>query len=120
MFRSKSDGTRRLILNLKTINEILEYKHFKMVTVHAVADLIQPHCCMTTIALKDANYSVKISKEDSKYLKLYAGKKIFKFVVLPNGLSSGPRKFIKLTKPAIACLRIRGVIVAIYIYIYIY
>ena len=91
-----------------------------MVTVHAVADLIQPHCCMTTIALKDANYSVKISKEDSKYLKLYAGKKIFKFVVLPNGLSSGPRKFIKLTKPAIACLRIRGVIVAIYIYIYIY
>ena len=74
MFRSKSDGTRRLILNFKTINEILEYKHFKMVTVHAVADLIQPHCCMITIALKDANYSVKISEEDSKYLKFYAGK----------------------------------------------
>ena len=120
MFRSKSDGTRRLIFNFKTINEILEYKHFKMVTVHAVADLIQPHCCMITIALKDANYSVKISKEDSKYLKLYAGKNLFKFVALPNGLSAGARKFIKLTKPAIACLRIQGVIVAIYIYIYIY
>ena len=38
-----------------------------------------------------------------------------KFVVLPNGLSSGPRKFTKLTKPPIACLRIEGVIVAIYI-----
>ena len=60
---------------------------------------------------------MKISKEDSKYLKLYAGKNLFKFVILPNGLSSGPRKFIKLTKPAIACLRIQGVIVAIYIYI---
>ena len=101
MFRSKSDGTRRLILNLKTLNEILEYKHFKMVTVNSVVDMIQPHCCMTTIALKDDNYSVKISKEDSKYLKFYAGKNLFKFFVLPNGLSSGPRKFTKLTKPVI-------------------
>ena len=39
------------------------------------------------------------SEEDSKYLKLYAGKEFLKFVVLPNGLSSGPRKFTKLTKP---------------------
>ena len=38
-----------------------------------------------------------------------------KFFALPNGLSSGPRKFTKLTKPPIACLRIEGVIVAIYI-----
>ena len=38
-----------------------------------------------------------------------------KFFVIPNELSSGPRKFTKLTKPPIACLRIEGVIVAIYI-----
>ena len=48
-----------------------------MVMVHSVADLIQPHCCMTTIALKDANYSVKISEEGSKCLKFYSGKKSF-------------------------------------------
>ena len=58
-FRSKSDGTRRLILNLKILNEFLEYNHFKMETIHSVADLIQPHCYMTTIELKDAYYSVK-------------------------------------------------------------
>ena len=55
-FRSKSDGTRRLILNLKILNEFLEYNHFKMETIHSVADLIQPHCYMTTIDLKDAYY----------------------------------------------------------------
>ena len=38
--RSKSDGTSRLILNLKTLNGFLEYNHFKMETVHSVADLI--------------------------------------------------------------------------------
>ena len=113
-FRSKSDETRRLILNLKTLNEFLEYNHFKMKTIHSVADLIQPHCYMTTVDLKDAYYSVKISEEDSKYLKFYVGKNLLKFVVLPNGLSSGPRKFTKLTKPPIACLRIEGVIVGIY------
>ena len=35
-FRSKSDGTRRLILNLKTLNEFLEYKHFKTGRVHSL------------------------------------------------------------------------------------
>ena len=86
-----------------------------METVHSVADLIQPHCYMTSIDLKDAYYSVKISEEDSKYLKFYAGKIFLKFVVIPNGLFSGPRKFTNLTKPPIACLRIESVIAAIYI-----
>ena len=67
------------------------------------------------IKKQDAYYSVKISEEDSKCLKFYAGKNLLKLVVLPNGLSSGPWKFTKLTKPPIACLRIEGVIVAIYI-----
>ena len=44
-----------------------------METVHSVAHLIQPHCYMTSIDLKDAYYSVKTSEEDSKYLKFYAG-----------------------------------------------
>ena len=70
---------------------------------------------MIIIDLKDAYYSVKISEEDSKYLKFYAGKNLLKFVVLPNGLCSGPRKFTKPTKPPIACLRVGGVEVAIYI-----
>ena len=97
-FRSKSDGTRRLILNLKPLNEFLEYKHFKMERVHSVTDLIQPHCYMATIDVNDAYYAVKISEEeDSKYLKFYTGKMLLKFVVLPNALSSGPPKFTKLS-----------------------
>ena len=36
-------------------------------------------------------------------------------MVLPNGLSSGPRKFKKLTKPPIAALRLEGIIIAFYI-----
>ena len=43
-----------------------------MEAVHSVANLIHPHCHMTSIDLKDAYYSVKLSEEDSKYLKFYA------------------------------------------------
>ena len=112
-FRSKSDVTSRLILNLKILNGSLEHNLFKMETVHSVSDLIQPYCYMTSRDLKDASYSVTISEEDSKYLKFYAGRNFLKLVALPNGLSSGQRKFTKLTKLPIACLRIEVVIVAI-------
>ena len=71
VFRSKSGGASRLILNLKILNEFLEYNHFKMKKVHSVADLIQPHCYMTSTDLKYAYYSKTTSEEDSKYLRFY-------------------------------------------------
>ena len=58
---------------------------------------------------------MKISEEYSKHLKFYAGKNLLKSVALLNGLPSGPRKFTVPIKPPIACLRIEGVIVAIFI-----
>ena len=58
---------------------------------------------------------MKISKEDSKYLKSYTEIFFLKFFVVPNGLFSGPGKFSNLNKPSISCLRIEGAIVAIYI-----
>ena len=66
-FCSNSDETSRL---LKTFKELLEYNHFKMGTVHSVADLIQPQCYMTRVEVKDAYYLAKIPEEGSKYLKL--------------------------------------------------
>ena len=86
-----------------------------MEVVYLVADLIQPHCYMNSIDLKDAYYSVKVCEEDSEYLEFHARRVCLKFVVLSNGVSSCPQKFTKLTKQPIACLRIEGVIVATYI-----
>ena len=54
-------------------------------------------------------------EQDTKYLKFSLNSKLLKFVVLPNGLSSGPRKFTKLTKPPLTLLKIQGHTVAIYI-----
>ena len=70
---------------------------------------------MVTIDLKDAYYSVEIDGNDTCFLKFLCNSKLLKFVVLPNGLSPGPRKFTKLTKPPLAILRMQGSTVAIHI-----
>ena len=70
---------------------------------------------MAATDLKDAYYSVKIDELDTKYLKFLLNSSLLKFVVLPNGLSPGPRKFTKLTTPSLALLRIQGHTIAIYI-----
>ena len=92
----------------------MEYKHCKMGTIHSVAHLIQQNYCMVKIDIKDAYYSMEILKH-TKYPKVFAESKLLKFSVLPNELSSGPRKLTKLTKPPIAVLRSEGIIIAIYI-----
>ena len=66
--RTKPDVTNRVILNLKNLNQTLEYNHFKMETIHSVAHLIQQNYYMLKTDLKDAYYFVKILEEQTKYL----------------------------------------------------
>ena len=113
--KEKTNGTQRLILNMKKLNKHLEYKHFKMQTLQTILNLIQPNCYMATIDLKDAYYSVNTDGDDTCFLKFLCNSKLLKFVVLPNGLPPGPQKFTKLTKPPLAMLRKQGHTVAIYI-----
>ena len=111
----KDYGSFRMILNLKRLNESMPYIHFKMDTFDKVLKLIRPNCFMCTVDIKDAYYSVPISEFHQKYLKFQFQDKLYKFVCLPNGLCSGPRKFTKLLKPVLAVLRQQGYIVSAYI-----
>ena len=88
--KEKTDGTQRLILNLKNLNKHLEYKHFKMQTLQTTLTLIQPNCYVVTIGLKDVYYSVKTDGDDTRFLKFLCNSKLLKFLVLSNGLSPGP------------------------------
>ena len=113
--RSTPDGANRMILNLKNLNQTLEINCVKMETIHLVAHLIQRNYYMLKITLKHAYYCVKILEEHTEYLEFFAGSKLFKFSVLPKGLSSGPRKFTKLTRLPTAVLRLEGIRIVIYI-----
>ena len=68
--RPKKDGSYRLILNLKPLNEFVSYHHFKMDTIQTDLNLMPPGCFMASVDLKDAYYSVPVAKEDRKYFKI--------------------------------------------------
>ncbi len=108
----KKDGTHRVILNLKDFNEHVSYHHFKMDSLNTIVKLVDKNCFMASIDLKDAYYSIPIRKEDRKYLRFFWNGNFYQFTCLPNGLSSGPRKFTKILKPALSSLHSKGHIVS--------
>ena len=88
----KKDGSVRLILNLKKLNTFVEFAYFKMETIHIILQLVTQNCWMSSIDLKDAYYSVKVSSKFQKYLKFFHEGKLFKFTAWPNGLFPCPRR----------------------------
>ena len=65
--RLKKDGSRRMILNLKKLNQSMEYQHFKMESTKNVVDVIQPGCYMASVDLKDAVFTIPINKNHKKF-----------------------------------------------------
>ena len=108
----KKDGSARLILNLKKLNAVVEFSHFKMETIHTILQLVTQNCWMSSVDLKDAYYSVKVSSKFQKFLKFFHEGKLYKFTAWPNGLSPCPRKFTKILKPPFANLRLLGHIIS--------
>ena len=111
----KPDGSHRLILNLKRFNDNVEKQHFKMDSLWSAVRLMKPNCFMASIDLKDAYYSVPITRSDRKYLKFLWQGKLYQFTCFPNGLSCCPRKFTKLLKPIYTTLRQQGYLSSGYI-----
>ena len=112
---TKPDGGTRLILNLKELNEFVKYEHFKMDDIKTIINMVTRNCFMATIELKDAYYSVVISRQFQKFLKFKWKDKLYCFTCFPNGLGSCPRKFTKLNKVPITTLHFENVPLSGYI-----
>ena len=107
--RPKKDGSFRMILNLKQLNEFITYHHFKMETLQSALTLLKPGSYMAVLDLKDAYYSVSIAEEHRHYLRFVFMNQLLEYVALPNGLASAPRLFTKLMKPVYSTLRSKGI-----------
>ena len=94
-----------MILNLKGLNEFIEYKHFKMESLAFAVQLMRKICYMASINLTNAYYIVPVAQ---KVLVVHVGGKLFQYTCLPDGLSSAPRYFTKLLKPVYGTLYSQG------------
>ena len=63
--RPKKDGSYRMILNLKSLNQYVEYHHFKLDTIWTAVHMMTPGCFMGSIDLKDA-YFLHLPKVNRK------------------------------------------------------
>ena len=71
-----------MILNLKTFNGFLKFKHCKLESFEDALDLITERCYFGSVELKDASYTIPIHKNYQKYLKLFWKEKYYQYVVL--------------------------------------
>ena len=58
--RPKKDGSFRMILNLKELNQFITFHHFKMESIHTFTKLMRPYCSMASIDLCDAYFLVYV------------------------------------------------------------
>ena len=106
--REKKENKHRLILNLKEFNKNVVYRHFKMDNLKTAFNVMRQNCFMASIDLSDAYYSVPVALTDQNDLLFKFEGQLYKFVCLPNGLSSAPRIFTKLLKPVFSALHKQG------------
>ncbi|XP_072384478.1 uncharacterized protein [Diabrotica undecimpunctata] len=111
----KSDGSYRLILNLKKFNKFVENVHFKIEDNKVVVRLISQGCFMSKIDLKDAYHLIPVQKSHRKYLRFIFKGTLYEYNCLPFGLSCAPRIFTKILKPIVGILREKGVLLTVYL-----
>lgn len=104
----KKNGEYRMILNLKDLNQYIEYHHFKMDTFESVLKLVKQGSYFASVDLRHAYYSVPIASEDRVKLRFQKSGKVYQYEVLPNGISCAPKQFTRLMKPVYASLRMLG------------
>ena len=88
--REKKDNQHRLIFNLKNFNRYVKYRHFKMDNLNAAIGMVRQNCYVANIDLADSYYTVPVALSDQKYLVFNSEGQLYKYVCLPNGLSSAP------------------------------
>lgn len=103
--RPKKDGDFRPILNLSKLNEYITYRHFKMEQLSTVMQLVHRGAWLASIDISQAYHSLEIREGDRDLLQFLHGDHRYRFRVLPNGLSSGPRIFTKIMKAVMSHLR---------------
>lgn len=104
----KPDGTHRLIINLKKLNEFIEVKHFKMEDTRVASNLMYRNCFMSVVDQSDAYHAIPIHESQQKYLKFIWRSTLYKFTCVPFGLNIAPRLYTKIMRPVVKYLRSIG------------
>jgi hypothetical protein len=111
----KGPNEWRPIINLKPLNQFIQYRHFKMEGFVTVRHTIRKGDFMAKVDLTDAYFTIPIFQEHRKFLRFRWKNRTLEYTCLPFGLSSSPWVFTKLLRVAVAYLRRLGIKLVIYL-----
>ena len=111
----KKNGKSRLILDLSRLNKFIPKIPFKMEDRTTIASLIEPLDLLASFDLKNAFLSIPLHADSQRLTAFELDGQRYCFLVLPFGLTSSPRIFSKVLKPAIAYLRNLGIKISFYL-----
>ena len=111
----KHDGSFRLILNLKPLNQFIQYLKFKMDTIHNAVNMLHKSWYLASIDLKDTFSLLHMSHSHQKFLQFQWRGITYCYTDMPQGIAIGPITFVCTTKPLLAWLHVQGVHIMIYI-----
>ena len=111
---AENKGKKRLILDLSILNEYIDYERIKLEDQYDFYELSKFCNYVTCYDIKSCYHQISMHKDSIKYLGFkwyFQGKEtLFVFLVLPFGLSSGPRLCKKLFRPLVTRWRAEGFI----------
>ena len=114
------NGKKRLILDLRMVNLYLYKQKIKYDDISVILQYLQKDDYMFSFDLKSGYHHIEMYSEHTDYLAFawpdkFGNIVIYKFVVLPFGLSSAPYIFTKLLRPVISWWRSHGHRVSIFL-----
>jgi hypothetical protein len=111
----KTDGSHRLIVDMKNGNCFAEQHHFKMEGLRTLRDLIKRSDFLCKADIKAAFPHVGIHPRDRDFFRIRFKGVHYRFTALPFGYRDSPRLFTMVMRAALAPLRTKGIRIVVYL-----
>lgn len=111
----KSDGSKRLILDLKNLNKFLTAPKFSIPNHNTLRKILPQGAWLGKVDVQDAYLHLPIAKRLQKYLAFVHKNRVFTFVAMPFGLAIAPYVFTRVMKFPLRVLRSQGVQILAYL-----
>lgn len=105
----KKTGGMRPILDLRTLNESVAKRPFRMLTTKRLLECIHNRDFCVSIDLKDAYFHVPVLPRHRKFLRFAFQGVAYEYARMPFGYALAPRTFSKCVETALEPLRRQGI-----------
>lgn len=111
----KRGGGWRPCLNLKPLNRFIEAPPFSLRGIAELRQTLRPGDHMVSLDLRDAYWHIPLAPAHRRFFSFWFDGRMYRFDVLPFGVSVAPYVFHHMLRPLVSWLRQAGVRICAYL-----